>query len=638
MTLSIRSSTGRPGLHCGLSRVLAMACLWLAWAGGPGAWAATAPTAAAPQASPQTAPQSAPKVLRYALRIAETGFDPAKVTDLYSHIIICHLFEGLYGYDPLARPARIKPLTAAALPEVSADFRVFTIRLKQGIYFADDPAFKGQRRELVAQDYVYAIQRMADPANKSPNWSDLEETGFIGLAEARQEALDKRQAFDYDRPIPGLRALDRYTLRIELKASRPRLIELLTGSDRLGAVAREVVQAYGDQIDAHPVGTGPFRLAQWRRSSLIVLERNPGYRERFYDAQPNADDPEGQALLARFKGRRLPMVDRVEVSIIEEPQPRWLAFLNHQQDFIERVPEEFISVAMPGNRLAPNLAKLGIQGYRTLAADVILTTYNMEDPVVGGYKPEKVALRRALNLAMNVPREIDLVRRGQAIPAQAILLPHTSGYDPAFKSEMSDYDPARARALLDLFGYVDRDGDGWRDLPTGQPLVLQRNSQPDQQSRALDDLWVRDMRAIGVRAEVRTAKWPENYKAARAGNYMMWWLGNSATQMDGQSALTLVYGPQTGMGNLARFKNTELDALYDRMQSLPDGPERNALFHQAKRIAVAYAPYKNHLHRYITDMAHPWVIGFRRPPLWQDWWQYVDIDPAKLPADLARLR
>jgi ABC-type transport system substrate-binding protein len=496
---------------------------------------------------------------------------------------------------------------------------VFTIRLRPGIYFADDPAVKGQRRELVAQDYVYAIQRMADPANKSPNWSDLEEAGFIGLAEARQEALDKRQPFNYDRPIAGLRALDRTTLRIELKAPRPRLIELLASGDRYGAVAREVVQAYGDQIDGHPVGTGPFRLAQWRRSSLIVLERNPGYRERYYDAEPNADDAEGQALLARFKGRRLPMVDRVEVSIIEEPQPRWLSFLNHQQDFIERVPEEFISLAMPGNRVAPNLAKLGIQGYRTLAPDAIITTYNMDDPVVGGYTPDKVALRRALNLAMNIQREIDLVRRGQGIPAQGISLPHQ----------------VRARALLDLYGYVDRDGDGWRDQPNGQPLVLQRNSQPDQQSRGLDDLWVRDMKAIGVRTEVHTAKWPENYKAARAGHYMMWWLGTTASQMDGQSALTKVYGPQTGMGNLARFKNAELDAFYDQMQSLPDGPEREALFRQVKRIAVAYAPYKSHLHRYITDMAQPWLIGFRRPLLWQDWWQYVDIDPAKLPTDLA---
>jgi ABC-type transport system substrate-binding protein len=567
------------------------------------------------------------KVLRYAFRIAETGFDPAKVTDLYSRIIIAHMLEGLYTYDHLARPAKIKPLTAVALPEVSDDFRVFTIRVRPGIYFTDDPAFGGKRRELTAADYVFSMKRFADPANKSPNWGDLEEMNFVGLNALRQEALDKRVPFDYRRELPGLRVVDRYTLRLEVVNSRPRLIELLASGDLIGAVAPEVVSFYGEQIPAHPVGTGPFRLKQWRRSSLVVLERNPSYRERLYDAEPAPDDAAGQAIAARFKGRRLPMVDRVEVSIIEEPQPRWLSFLNGQQNFIERVPEEFISLAMPGGKVAPNLAHQGIQGFRALAPDVVLTMYNMEDPVVGGYTPERVALRRALNLAMDSQREIDLVRRGQGIPAQAMSVPHTTGYDPAFKSEMGDHDPARARALLDLFGYIDRDGDGWREQPDGRPLLLLRSSQPDQQSRQLDDLWQHDMRAIGVRGEIRSAKWPENLKAEQAGKLMMWWVSSTASQLDGQSAMGRMYSPMAGGANLARFKNAQYDAVYERLQSLPDGPEREKLFQEIKRIGVAYAPYKNHLHRFITDMASSEVKGYRRPLFWQDWWQYVDIEP-----------
>ncbi|MCZ8075965.1 MAG: ABC transporter substrate-binding protein, partial [Paucibacter sp.] len=151
-----------------------------------------------------------PRVLRYAFRIAETGFDPAKVQDIYSRTITQHIFESLFTYDHLARPVRLKPLTAAALPEVSADFKTWTIRIQPGIYFADDPAFKGQRRELVAADYVYSFKRFADPQTNSPAWDTLEENHVLGLNDYRAELERSRKPFDYEHPIEGLRALDRY--------------------------------------------------------------------------------------------------------------------------------------------------------------------------------------------------------------------------------------------------------------------------------------------------------------------------------------------------------------------------------------------------------------------------------------------
>jgi ABC-type transport system substrate-binding protein len=566
------------------------------------------------------------KVLRYAFPIAETGFDPAQLTDLYSRIVTAHVFDGLYTYDHLARPFKIKPNTAAAMPEVSPDFRVWTIRLRPGIYFADDAAFKGRRRELVAADYVYSLKRFADPRWKAPAWASVAELKIVGLAELREAALKNKQPFDYDRDVEGLRALDRYTLQFRFAEPVPRFLQTIAGGDLYGAVAREVVEAYGDQIHAHPVGTGPFRLADWRRSSRIVLERNPNYREHLYDAEPNADDAEGQELAARFRGRRLPMIDRVEISIIEEQQPRWLAFLQKSQDLMERLPNEFVNLAIPNNRLAPNLARQGVRMFRTLASDVTITIYNMDDPVVGGYTPEKVALRRALNLATNTEQEIRLERKGQAVPAQSPLVPHTYGFDPAFRSENGEYDPARAKALLDLFGYVDRDGDGWRELPDGRPLVLRVATQPDQASRRLDELQRKDWAAIGIRTEFVPAKWPENLKNARAGKLMIWRVGSSAASPDGQPALYRSASVHIGGQNLARFRNERFDRIFEKMSVLPDGPERLALFAEAKKIIAAYAPYKHGVHRIVTDLAHPWLIGYRRPPYWLHWWQYVDID------------
>ncbi len=569
------------------------------------------------------------KTLHYAFRIAETGFDPARISDIYSRTATAHIFEALYTFDPLARPARLVPLVAAGEPKVSADYKTFTVRVQPGIYFADDPAFKGQRREVTAQDFVYSIKRFADPANNAQGWVTYEDQAIVGLGELREQAIRSRKPFPYDTEVEGLRALDRYTLQVRTKGPRPRLVEaIFAGNDLYGAVAREVVEFYGDRIMEHPVGTGPFQLKAWRRSSQMVFERNPAYRERHYDAQPAADDKEAQAIYARFKGRRIPMVDRVVVDVIEADQPRWLAFLNGEHDFIERVPEAFITQAAPGGKLAPNLARRGMQAVFTLSPDMTLTSFNLDDPVIGGVTPDKVALRRALSLAYDVNQEIRVARRGQGVPAQSPVLPNTSGYDAAFKSEMSDHDPARARALLDMYGFVDHDGDGWRDMPDGSPLVLTRNTQSDSLSRALDELWEKSLRAIGIRLTLKIQQWPENLKAAQAGDYQMWPVASTAASPDGQEALQRFYGPAAGTQNLPRFRNARFDALYDRMQALPDGPEREALFKEAKRIAVAFMPYKVHVHRIVTDIQQSTMRGFYRPLFWLDFWQFVDIEPA----------
>lgn len=568
------------------------------------------------------------KVLRYPFEIAETGFDPAQILDLYSRIVTAHIFDNFYDYDHLARPFKFRLCTAAAMPEVSEDFRVWTVRIKPGIYFQDDPAFGGTKRELIAADYVYSWKRVFDPRWKAPSLATLIELKVLGLTELRDRTLKEKQPFNYEAPVEGLRALDRYTVQFKLADPQPRLIQTLAAGDLYGAVAREVVEAYGDAIGAHPVGTGPFRLAEWRRSSRIVLERNPNYRDVSYDAQPNADDTEGQALLQKFKGRKLPMVDRVEISIIEEVQPRWLSFLDRQQDLIYPLPFDFVNIAAPNGKLAPFLAKQDVHLYRTLNSDVTLTYFNMENPVVGGYSADKVALRRAISLAINVDQEIRLYWRGQAIPAQSALMPYTVGYDPAFVGVDAKYDLPRARALLDLYGYVDRNGDGWRERPDGSPLLLNWATTPDQRARQRDELRRKDMNALGVRVSFNPAKWPENLKNARAGNMMVWSLAYSAAAPDGQPSFDGGATSHKGGQNLAFFSDKKFDSIYERIRVIPDGPERDKLFFEGKRVLATYAPYRYHVHRIYTDLTWPWVEGFRRPPYWSAWWQYVDIDVA----------
>jgi ABC-type transport system substrate-binding protein len=250
--------------------------------------------------------------------------------------------------------------------------------------------------------------------------------------------------------------------------------------------------------------------------------------------------------------------------------------------------------------------------------------------VVGGYTPEKVALRRAISLAVDVDKEIRLARKGQAIPAQSIVGPAVWGYDPEFKSEMSDYNVARAKALLDLYGYVDRDGDGWRDMPDGSPLVLEYATTATSDDRQLSELWKKNMDAIGVRITFKVAQWPEHLKASRAGKLMMWGVGWSASIPDAEDFLSLAYGPNKGQSNHARFDLPAYNRLFERLRTLPDGPERSAGITEAKKLLSAYMPYKDHVHRIFTDMTHPWVVGYHRNIFVRDFWRYVDIDNAEL--------
>ena len=568
------------------------------------------------------------KVLRYAFLGTETGFDPAQINDLYSAAVIAHVLEAPYEYDYLARPAKVKPNLAEAMPQVSADFRTYTFRLRPGIYFADDPAFGGKPREVTAADFVYTFKRFYDPRNKSPKYSGVEEEKILGMAELRKKA-EASGKFDYDSEPAGLRALDRYTVQIRLAETRPNFIYWLCDPATMGIVAREVVEKYGDRIMEHPVGTGPFMLKAWRRASEITLVRNPGFRAKVFDDEPS--DAAGAEIAKQLKGRKLPLVDKVVVSIIEEPQPRWLAFVNNEHDFLERLPANFATYAIPNNKLAPNLAKRGIQMQRVPLSDFTVSYFNMNDPTVGGYEPAKVALRRAIAMAWNSEEEVRLPRRGQAIVAQGFIMPNTTMYDPAFRSEMGTFDKARAVALLDMFGYTDKDGDGWRDMPDGKPLTLVYDTLPRADYRELDEVMKKNLDAVNIRLVLKTGTWPEQLRASRAGKLMMWGYGNSATTPDSGSAIQIGYGKSAGQQNMARFINKRFDELYEKQAVMADGPERRAIIDEAQRILIAYMPYKLKTHRIATDMWHPWVSNYRRHPFRRDFWQYIDIDTGKLP-------
>ena len=395
------------------------------------------------------------KVLHATFPTPETGFDPQAAGDEYSNSVNCVIFDPLYRYDYLARPYKLVPNTAVAMPEISADGKTWTIRIRPGIYFADDPVFKGQRRELTAADYVYAWKRVLDPAMRSNSLQTFE-GHFVGAETVVAKAKETGK-FDYDAPIEGLQAVDRHTIRMKLNYADYELLSNLTAVGS-AAIAREVVEAYADGagwVMANPVGTGPYRLKDWRRGQRIVLEANPTFRDEPYPESSHPDDKG----FAKFRGKKLPLVGRVEINIIEESNPRLLAFEQRDLDYVTVPPDLVPNVLDPGNKLKPRFAEQGIALARGIQPAITYSYFNMEDPVVGGYTPEKIALRRAIGMAYNVEEEIRVLRAGQAVPATQPVPPNVSGYNPKFDGH-AKFDPAAAKALLDKFGYVDRDKDG----------------------------------------------------------------------------------------------------------------------------------------------------------------------------------
>lgn len=571
------------------------------------------------------------KTLRYYFRGPEKGFDPAKYSDHYSNVIQANIFESLLDYDYLARPMKLRPKAAESLPQIADDGKLYTFKIKKGIYFADDPAFGGKKRELIAQDFVYSIQRMVDSNNNGAPWDFMFKGKVIGLDE-KIAAAQKTGKFDYDKPIEGLKALDKYTLQIKLSHSDFNIPYIMAAPCN-GAVAREVVEKYGEEIAAHPVGTGPYRLRSWQRRNRIVLEANPTFRGETYQSVEGATgvDP---AALAELNGRLLPQVGVIDIRIIETPQSAWLAYEDGGLDIMAELGVNYATIVAPGNKLADKYAKLGWQYYRNTTLSTQSKEFNMADPVVGGLEPEKVALRRAFAMAFNSAFNVWVIKNGQAEMAHSPLPPGIVGYDPNFKNSLEIYSPARGNATLDTFGYKDCDGDGWREAPGCKPLTITYLTSIGTDSRDDEELVEKSWAKLKIKCLIKKVQFPDLVSARQNGSYQMAVFVWGADYPDAENFMQLFYGPNAGPVNETRFKNAEFDKLYERMASMADSPERNAIIRRMNNIIAAYAPWVYEFHAVYPFLAHPWVSGYRPFPDAFPRFMFMDIDLKKRAAVL----
>ena len=563
------------------------------------------------------------KVLRVALPRAETGFDPAQASEIYSGAVIAAIMEPLLTFDYLARPVKLAPLTAEALPVVADAGKRYTFKLKKGIYFAADPAFKGKRRELVVADYIYAIKRLVDPKNRSPN-AFYVEGKIAGLDALVAKAKQNGDRLDYGARVAGLEAPDRYTLRITLTHSDYTFPQVLA-LPALSAVAREVVEAYPGETAAHPVGTGPYTLKKWVPASKMILEANPGFRGFTWDFDPG-DDPADKAIAARMRGRKMPQVGTIDISVMEEPQSSWLAFQRGELDLIN-LPSTFAPVALPHGKLAPDLATKGVYLSRILLPAINYTSFNMRDPVLGGFTNDKLALRRAIAMAYDIDAEVAVIRKGQAAPLSMVIPPGVAGYETHYRGSIK-YDPAAANELLDRFGYK-KDADGYRRLPNGKPLVLTYASQTNALAREFDELWQKAMNSLRIRLSIEKGKFSDQIREAIACRHQIWSYGWIADYPDGDNFMQLLYGGNIGQSNVSCYRSPTYDALYERSRLMPDSPDRDKLFEQMTHQFETDTPWRLGTATYQNTLAQPRVIGYKAHPVLLADWIYVDIDTAR---------
>jgi ABC-type transport system substrate-binding protein len=570
---------------------------------------------------PQAAAAADPnKVLHVAIEAGDDGFDPPTSTNFYSGMIEEAIFDRLLSYDYLAEPAKLVPMAAETLPEISDGGKTYTFRLRKGIFFTPDPAFKGVKRELVAGDVAYTIKRFLDPKNRSP-WRFIFDGKIVGLNEQEELAKKNEDRFDYDAKVAGLDVVDRYTIRIHLTGVDYNFAFMLA-SPVVSIVAHEVVEQYSGDIKGHPVGTSAYMLAEWTRGSRIVLHANPDFRGFTWDFEPSAN-PWDRDIIEEMRGKQMPQIGVVDIRLIEEEQSRWLAFQGGEIDYIDRFGS-FAPIAIPNNKLAPNLAKRGIKLFRGLEPGITYYYFDMQDPVVGGFSKEKIALRRAVSMAYNVDEEISIIRKNLALKMESPIPPGVVGYDPRFRAA-TRYDPVLANKLLDYFGYK-RGADGFRTLPDGSPLWITLWSTPEAVAREYDELWKKDLDVVGIHFATQKIKFADQIKKGRACQMQFAGAAWAADWPTADNFLQLAYGPNVGEANYACYKSAAFDKFYREAQKLPDSPERNRLYHAMARQMEVDSIWVLGSTRYRTTLLYPWVKGYKKHTILHAPWMYMDID------------
>jgi ABC-type transport system substrate-binding protein len=551
------------------------------------------------------------KVLELALTANIKGMDPAYADDVLSNGEMAKVYESLFSYHYLKRPYELIPNLAAAMPDISADELIYTVKIQQGVKFQDDPCFPGGKgRELVAEDFVYAIKRIADPKVQSTCFS-LIDGRIKGLNEWRENYVDTKA--DYTVAIEGLEAPDKYTLVFKLTKPFPQFIDILA-KHFCAAVPREAITYYQADFINHPVGTGPFTLKEFSpQANKLVYHKNPNYRVKLFPSEAS----EGFTYLLSDAGKQLPLVDKVVMHLIPEEHPRWLKFQKGQLDFIQVPKDEFSEVFTAAKQLAPAMQKKQMHLLDGPSLNTYFIAFNHLDPLFR----DNLTLRRAMAMAYDRQSLNDLFYKGMSVVAQSITPPGVAGYRPDYTNPYGKYDLARAKQLLAEAGY-----------PAGKGLPeITLDTAHTTTHRQIGEHFAACMAKLGIPIKVITNPWPElQKKVSYTKSTMLYIMGWQAGYADAEIFLSLLYGPFKSPGrNGSNFDDPAYNALYEQVAVMRDSPARTELYEKMNQLAAENVPLIYMVHKSDHILHHSWLQNATLSDFSRCQEQYLNIDMDK---------
>lgn len=620
--------------------------------------------------------------------------DPARSYSLNEYIFIGQIYEPLLEYDYFIRPYQLIPLTATQMPEIkyldaqrkpmpnttnnTPAYSVYTIHIKKGILYQPHPAlarfpdgsyryhqlsetylddqgiskladfqYTGTR-ELISDDYIYQIKRLANPAVNSPVYGLMSDyiLGFKEYGKTLQKSgnhyIDLR-----DYPLEGVKKLDDYSFEITL-IGQYQQFQFWLAMPFFSPVPWEADLYYAqkDMDDKnlsfawYPIGTGPFMLTANNPNRNMILEKNPNYREVYFPVDASAKDVSKGYL--KNIGKRLPLIDKAVYTLEKESIPRWNKFLQGYYD-VSAISADSFDQAIHINQFGkPMLSEEMIHKKmyltQTLEPSIYYIGFNMLDSIVGGMSERARKLRQAISIAVNYDENIAIFYNGRGLVAQSPIPPGIFGHRQG-KEGINPYvyrweNNNKVRRSLDDAKQLMKDAgypDGI-DPKTGHPLILNYDATTtgSPQDKSLLDWMRKQYASIGIDLNIRATLYNRFQEKMRTGNAQIFSWGWNADYPDPENFLFLLYGHngkvKYGGENATNYQNPEFDRLFDLMKNRSNDELRQQLIDQMLDMVRSDAPWIWGMHPENFVLSQSWVSNLKPNTISLSTLKYVSIN------------